>query len=112
VKTLRPLLLLEFLLLAGWLAVGVIAGPSLDPNAAGSILAGLLAVSAMAVQNALGSLSGAPPTAAMTRNVTSLTLAVPAALALLAIAVACGAPRRERSAQLASAPPPVSGTSR
>ena len=62
----RPLLLLQFLLRAGCLAVGVTAGPNMDPNAASTILAGMLGVSAMAVQNALGhvSLTGAPPTAA------------------------------------------------
>jgi len=76
--SLRPLLLLQFLLLAGSLAVGVTAAPNTDPNAASTILAGMLGVSAMAVQNALGqvSLAGAPPTAAMTSNVTRLTLDV------------------------------------
>lgn len=76
--SLRPLLLLEFLLLAACLAVGVIAGPTVDPDAASAILAGMLGVSAMAVQNALGhvSLPGAPPTTVMTSNVTRLTLDV------------------------------------
>ncbi len=36
--SLRPLLLLQFLLLAGCLAVGVTAGPNVDPNAASTIL--------------------------------------------------------------------------
>ena len=76
--SLRPLLLLQFLLLAGCLAVGVAAGPTMDPNAARTIVAGMLGVSAMAVQNALGavSLTGVPPTAAMTGNVTRLTVDV------------------------------------
>jgi uncharacterized membrane protein YoaK (UPF0700 family) len=75
---LRPLLTLQFVLLAGCLTVGVTADPNMDPNAASTILAGMLAVSAMAVQNALGdvSLTGVPPTAAMTSNVTRLTLDV------------------------------------
>jgi len=72
---LRPLLLLECLLLAGCLGVGVRAGPSADPNTASTILAGMLAVSAMAVQNALP-LRGAPPTTAVTGTITRLTLDV------------------------------------
>lgn len=76
--SLRPLLALQFLLLAGCLAVGVTADAEMDPNAASTILAGMLGVSAMAVQNALGyvSLTGMAPTAAMTGNVTRLTLDV------------------------------------
>lgn len=75
---LRPLLLLQFLLLAGCLALGVASGPRLDPKAANAILAGLLGVSAMAVQNALVQLAlpGAPPTAVMTSNITRFTLDV------------------------------------
>jgi uncharacterized membrane protein YoaK (UPF0700 family) len=70
--SLRPLLLLQFLLLAGFLVLCVVAGPRIDPNAANAILAGMLGVSAMAVQNALVqiSLKGAPSTAVMTSNVT------------------------------------------
>jgi uncharacterized membrane protein YoaK (UPF0700 family) len=72
VASLRPLLLLQFLLLAGFLAVWINAGPRIDPNAANAIVAGMLGVSAMAVQNALVqiSLKGAPSTAVMTTNVT------------------------------------------
>jgi len=73
---LRPLLLLECLLLAGCLGVGVLAGSSGDPNAAGTIVAGMLAVSAMAVQNALVPLRGGPPTTAVTGTLTRLTLDV------------------------------------
>jgi uncharacterized membrane protein YoaK (UPF0700 family) len=70
--SLRPLLLLQFLLLAGFLVLCVAAGPRIDPNATNAILAGMLGVSAMAVQNALVqiSLKGAPSTAVMTSNVT------------------------------------------
>jgi uncharacterized membrane protein YoaK (UPF0700 family) len=70
--SLRPLLLLQFLLLAGFLVLCVSAGPRIDPNAPVTILAGMLGVSAMAVQNALVqiSLKGAPSTAVMTTNIT------------------------------------------
>jgi uncharacterized membrane protein YoaK (UPF0700 family) len=70
--SLRPLLLLQALLLAGFLAVGVTAGPRIDPSATDAILAGMLGVAAMAVQNALVqiSLAGAPSTAVMTSNIT------------------------------------------
>src|SRR2546430_6300645 len=74
--SLRPLLLLQFLLLAGFLVLCVAAGPRLDPNAANAIVAGMLGVAAMAVQNALVqiSLKGAPSTAVMTSNVTRFTM--------------------------------------
>jgi uncharacterized membrane protein YoaK (UPF0700 family) len=70
--SLRPLLLLQFLLLAGFLAQCVAAAPYVEPNATNAILAGMLGVSAMAVQNATVqvSLEGAPSTAVMTSNVT------------------------------------------
>jgi uncharacterized membrane protein YoaK (UPF0700 family) len=70
--SLGPLLLLQLLLLAGFLVLGVSAGPSIDPDAPIAILAGMLGVSAMAVQNALVqiSLKGAPSTAVMTTNIT------------------------------------------
>jgi uncharacterized membrane protein YoaK (UPF0700 family) len=76
--SLRPLLLLQFLLLAGFLALCVTAGPRIDPNATNAILAGMLGVSAMAVQNALVqiSLKGAPSTAVMTSNVTRFAIDV------------------------------------
>ena len=76
--SLRPLLLLQFLLLAGFLVLCVTAGPRIDPNATNAILAGMLGVSAMAVQNALVqiSLKGAPSTAVMTSNVTRFAMDV------------------------------------
>ena len=76
--SLRPLLLLQFLLLAGFLVLCAAAGPRIDPNAANAILAGMLGVSAMAVQNALVqiSLKGAPSTAVMTSNVTRFAMDV------------------------------------
>ena len=88
VASLRPLLLLQSLLLSGFLALCLTAGPPrslpilaqgwLDANAAIAIVAGMFGVSAMAVQNALVhiSLKGAPATAVMTTNVTLLTIDV------------------------------------
>jgi uncharacterized membrane protein YoaK (UPF0700 family) len=76
--SLHPLLLLHFLLLAGFLTLCIAAGPHLDPTAAIAIVAAMLGVSAMAVQNALLpiSLKGSPATAVMTTNVTRLTVDV------------------------------------
>jgi uncharacterized membrane protein YoaK (UPF0700 family) len=74
--SLRPLLLLQFLLLGGFLIISVAAGPHIDPNAANGVLAGMFGVSAMAVQNALvqSSIKGAPSTAVMTSNVTRFAM--------------------------------------
>jgi uncharacterized membrane protein YoaK (UPF0700 family) len=75
-SSLGPLLLLQLLLLAGFLVICVAAGPHVDPNASIGILAGMLGVSAMAVQNALVqiSLKEAPPTGVMTGNVTRFAI--------------------------------------
>jgi len=72
VSTLRPLLLVQFLLLAGFLFICVAVGTRFDPQSTLAVLAGMLGVSAMAVQNALVqiSLRGAPSTAVMTTNLT------------------------------------------
>jgi uncharacterized membrane protein YoaK (UPF0700 family) len=72
VPTLRPLLLIQFLLLAGFLLLCVAIGPRFDPQSTPAVIAGMLGVSAMAVQNALVqiSLRGAPSTAVMTTNLT------------------------------------------
>ncbi|HYZ62175.1 MAG TPA: YoaK family protein, partial [Acetobacteraceae bacterium] len=53
-------------------------GPRVDPDAPLPILAGMLGVSAMAVQNALVqiSLGGAPSTAVMTTNITRFMMDV------------------------------------
>jgi uncharacterized membrane protein YoaK (UPF0700 family) len=76
VTSLRPLLLLQFLLLAGFLALCVGGGSRLDLNAARATVAGMLGVSAMAVQNALVqiSLKGLPSTAVMTTNTTRFAM--------------------------------------
>jgi len=75
---LRPLLLLQLLLLAGTLALGIAAGSPVAPDATNTILAGMLGVSAMAAQNALVqiSLEWAPSTAVMTTNITRFMMDV------------------------------------
>jgi uncharacterized membrane protein YoaK (UPF0700 family) len=72
IPTLRPLLLIQFLLLAGFLFVCVAIGTRFEPQSMLAVTAGMLGVSAMAVQNALVqiSLRGAPSTAVMTTNLT------------------------------------------
>ena len=76
ISTLQSLLLLQFLLLVGFLALGVTAGPWKDANAVLAIVAGMFGVAAMAVQNALVQLSleNSPTTAVMTTNVTHFML--------------------------------------
>jgi uncharacterized membrane protein YoaK (UPF0700 family) len=76
IASLTPLLLLQFLLLLACLALCLAAAPGVDRNAAIITLAGMLGVSAMAVQNALVrvSLTGAPATAVMTTNITLFTI--------------------------------------
>jgi uncharacterized membrane protein YoaK (UPF0700 family) len=67
-----PLLLLELALLLSFLLLNVATDPRINSNATSAIVAGMLGVSAMAVQNVLVqiSLKGAPSTAVMTTNVT------------------------------------------
>jgi uncharacterized membrane protein YoaK (UPF0700 family) len=69
--SLWPLLLLQQLLLTGDFVLCASAGARIDPHATKAIAAGMLGVSAMAVQNALVqiSLKGVPSTAVMT-NIT------------------------------------------
>ncbi len=76
IATLRPLLVLQFLLLSGLLAICIGVGSGTDPNAAIMIFAAMLGVSAMAVQNALVQLSlkDAPSTTVMTTNLTRFVL--------------------------------------
>jgi uncharacterized membrane protein YoaK (UPF0700 family) len=78
VASLRPLLLAQFLLLAGFLFLCDAGGPHLDPRAEVAITAAMLGVAAMAVQSTLTqiSLKGAPPTAVMTTNVTHFMMDV------------------------------------
>jgi uncharacterized membrane protein YoaK (UPF0700 family) len=76
IATLRPLLLLQFLLLSGFFAICIGVGSVADLNAATMIFAVMLGVSAMAVQNALVqiSLKDTPSTAVMTTNLTRFVL--------------------------------------
>jgi len=73
---LRALLLLHFALLVAFLAVCAAADSPIDPNEATAIVAGMVGVSAMAVQNTLvqSSLEGMPPSGMMTGNVTRLAI--------------------------------------
>jgi uncharacterized membrane protein YoaK (UPF0700 family) len=76
--SLEPLLLLQLLLLAGCTGICINAAPNADPATATLVIAGMLGVSAMAVQNALVriSLTGAPSTAVMTTNITTFAMDV------------------------------------
>jgi len=78
--SLRPLLLLQLFLLTGFLAFGVAAGPNVSKIM--TIIAGMLGVSAMAVQNAMVamSLKDSPTTAVMTTNITRFVMDVGEAL--------------------------------
>ena len=69
---LKPLLLLQLLLLAGFLVLGMAAGPHVDPNAAIAILAGMfgtLGDGGSERASCSFALPGAPTTAVMTSNV-------------------------------------------
>jgi uncharacterized membrane protein YoaK (UPF0700 family) len=72
----RALLVLHAVLLVGCLAVGVGLGPFADADDPIPVLVGMLAVAAMATQNALVRLTfpGFPSTAVMTTNITQLTV--------------------------------------
>lgn len=76
INPLRPLLLLQFLMLGGSLVVWAASGHPSAPEARGIIIAGQLSVAAMAVQNGLVNLSlhGSPTTAVMTTNLTRLVM--------------------------------------
>jgi uncharacterized membrane protein YoaK (UPF0700 family) len=77
-SSLLPLLVLQFLLLLMAFGTCIAAGPGADPNGSELTLAGMLAVSGMAVQNALVrvSLARAPSTAVITTNVSIFTMDV------------------------------------
>jgi uncharacterized membrane protein YoaK (UPF0700 family) len=76
IESLRPLLLLQLALLAGFLTLAVVGDARANPDVATAVLAGMLGVSAMATQNALVQVSvrGAPSTAVMTTNITRFTM--------------------------------------
>lgn len=72
---LQPLLALQFVLLLSFLAVWLAAGSGLDPAAPSGVVAGMLGVAAMAVQNALVRLLvGAPATSVMTTDITTFMM--------------------------------------
>jgi uncharacterized membrane protein YoaK (UPF0700 family) len=73
-RTRRVLLILQAMLLAGFLGLGAGLGPFTNPEAPTAVLAGMLGVAAMAIQNALTKLAlpGSPSTAVMTTNTTQL----------------------------------------
>jgi uncharacterized membrane protein YoaK (UPF0700 family) len=77
-SSLRPLLILQALLLCGFCALRFAAGPGADVDAAIAVLAGMLAVAAMAVQNAMVQicLKGTPSTAVMTTNITRFSVGI------------------------------------
>jgi uncharacterized membrane protein YoaK (UPF0700 family) len=74
----RPLLLIQFLLLAAVLILSVIYGPAENPRGLIAGVAAMIAVSAMACQFALLRLAvpGAPSTAVMTGNLTNTVLSL------------------------------------
>jgi uncharacterized membrane protein YoaK (UPF0700 family) len=75
IDSLRPLLALQFLLLAGCLAICFALGPRFDPNGQTATFAGMIAVCALGVQSALVqvSLHGVPTTAVLTTNIARFT---------------------------------------
>ena len=77
-RSLPYLLLLQFLLLGGWLGLCISLGPHASPTAPSAVIATMLGVSALAVQNGLvqSSLKGAPSTAVLTSNITRFTMDV------------------------------------
>jgi uncharacterized membrane protein YoaK (UPF0700 family) len=76
INPLRPLLLLQFLLLLGSLAAGLVWSRSSGSESRGVFTASQLSIAAMAVQNALVQLSlhCSPSTAVMTTNLTSFVM--------------------------------------
>jgi uncharacterized membrane protein YoaK (UPF0700 family) len=73
--SLRPLLLVQFLLLAGCLRICLTLGSQFDPNGRTATIGAMVAVCALAVQNALVqvSLHGVPATAVVTTNLSRFT---------------------------------------
>lgn len=99
------LLLLQVLCLLGFFLLGTRLAPGFDPGAAQPVLAGMLGVAAMAIQNALvqTELPGAPTTAVLTTSVARFTIAFVDAVA---------APTAERGGardKVAAILPPILG---
>ena len=76
IAPLRPLLSIQAGLLVAFLVAGALQSPSGSPDAAGTIVAGMLGVAAMSVQNAVArlSLSHLAATTVMTVNVTQTVI--------------------------------------
>ena len=76
IASLKPFLGLQLLLLAGFFLLCADTAAPIAPDGGRAIVAGMLGVSAMAVQNALVqiSLRGAPATAVMTSNITRFVM--------------------------------------
>ena len=72
----RGLLLIQIVLLGGFLLAGIKASPIVDADATWAIAAGLLGVAAMGTQNAASRLAfpNLPPTTVMTGNVTQVVI--------------------------------------
>lgn len=75
-RALRGLLILHWVLIVGFLAVGVAFGPLTNPESVIAICCGMLGVSAMATQSAMVKLDlpGFPSTAVLTTNTVQLTV--------------------------------------
>jgi uncharacterized membrane protein YoaK (UPF0700 family) len=76
IATLRPLLMLQLMLLVLFLVVSITGGPWTSADTVLAVVAGMCGVCAMAVQNALVqiSLPNSPSTTVMTTNITRLML--------------------------------------
>lgn len=72
----RPLLLMQLVLLTGFMVAGLAAAPDLDAQAPLVLVAGMLGAAGMGVQNAAGKLEFArlAPTTVMTGNVTGILI--------------------------------------
>jgi len=72
IPSLRPLLGVQFVFLAGFFTMGTVAGTHGSPNSVVAVIALMLGVCGLATQNVLvqASIRGAPSTAVMTTNLT------------------------------------------
>jgi uncharacterized membrane protein YoaK (UPF0700 family) len=76
IAPLRTLLAAQFVLLCGYMVLGIVGGTHAPANAPLTVTAAMFGVAAMAVQNALVqiAINDAPATAAMTTNITRFTM--------------------------------------